>query len=238
MNKDPAFLFYYQDFLVGTILMSDEEVGKYIKILCHLADKRSLTIDEIKIIVGGDVSKKVLTKLSIDENNCYYNKRLKNEVEKRRKYSESRRKNRLSKEDNDSYDSHMSTHMSDHMSTHMSTHMGNENENILNKANKGRLLINKDNKIGKSSRNIKDHIANNKSNDYRSKFIKPTVEQIEEYCEERKNGLNGQKIFDHYEANGWMRGKTKIKDWKACVRTWERNDNNNSKDFFEGKKLL
>jgi len=54
-------------------------------------------------------------------------------------------------------------------------------------------------------------------------FKKPTVQEISDYCEERKNGLNAETIFDHYEANGWMRGKAKIKDWKACVRTWEKN---------------
>ena len=56
----------------------------------------------------------------------------------------------------------------------------------------------------------------------RTAFRKPTAEEIEAYCAERKNGLSGQAIFDHYEANGWMVGRTKMKDWKAAVRTWER----------------
>ena len=59
----------------------------------------------------------------------------------------------------------------------------------------------------------------------KDRFVKPTPEEIQTYCDERGNGLSGEKIFDHYEANGWMRGKTKIKDWKACVRTWEKNTN-------------
>ena len=58
----------------------------------------------------------------------------------------------------------------------------------------------------------------------RTAFCKPTVEEIEDYCAERKNGLSGQAIFDHYEANGWMVGRTKMKDWKAAVRTWERKE--------------
>ncbi len=53
-------------------------------------------------------------------------------------------------------------------------------------------------------------------------FVKPTVEEIDAYCAERKNGLSGQAIYDHYEANGWMVGRVKMKDWKAAVRTWER----------------
>lgn len=63
-------------------------------------------------------------------------------------------------------------------------------------------------------------------------FHKPSVDEIKTYCQSRGNGLNAQQIFDHYEANGWMRGRTKIKDWKACVRTWEVNNpkNQNLKD--------
>lgn len=57
------------------------------------------------------------------------------------------------------------------------------------------------------------------------KFVKPTVEEIAEYCNERKNGIDAQYFFDFYEANGWVQGKGKpIKDWKAVVRTWEPND--------------
>lgn len=56
----------------------------------------------------------------------------------------------------------------------------------------------------------------------REVFRKPTVEEIDAYCAERKNGLSGQDIYDHYEANGWMVGRVKMKDWKAAVRTWEK----------------
>lgn len=60
------------------------------------------------------------------------------------------------------------------------------------------------------------------------RFKKPTVEEIKEYCEERKNGINAQSFFDHYEARGWVpKGYTmQMKDWKAAVRTWEKNNSN------------
>ena len=54
-------------------------------------------------------------------------------------------------------------------------------------------------------------------------FIPPTFEQVEAYCLERKNGINARHFIDHYSTNGWMVGKNKMKDWKACVRTWEQN---------------
>lgn len=50
---------------------------------------------------------------------------------------------------------------------------------------------------------------------------KPSLEEIAGYCKERRNGINPQQFFDFYESKGWMVGKTKMKDWRACVRTWE-----------------
>lgn len=52
-------------------------------------------------------------------------------------------------------------------------------------------------------------------------FVVPTVLQISEYCQERKNTVDPNKFFDFYESKGWMVGKTKMKNWKAAVRTWE-----------------
>lgn len=58
----------------------------------------------------------------------------------------------------------------------------------------------------------------------RKKFIKPTIEEISAYCAERNNNVDSQKFFDYYEANGWKVGRNPMRDWKACVRTWERNN--------------
>ena len=60
-----------------------------------------------------------------------------------------------------------------------------------------------------------------------SRFTPPVLEEVISYCRERKNNVEANNFLNHYEANGWMRGKNKIKDWKACVRTWEAKDNNN-----------
>ena len=55
-------------------------------------------------------------------------------------------------------------------------------------------------------------------------FIPPTVEEVAAYCEERGNGIDAQQFVDFYTGTNWFRGKTKIKDWRACVRTWERRE--------------
>lgn len=63
-----------------------------------------------------------------------------------------------------------------------------------------------------------------KKREKKEKFKVPTVEEVQEYCRERRNNIDAQHFIDYYSARGWMLGKSKIKDWKACVRTWERND--------------
>ena len=56
-------------------------------------------------------------------------------------------------------------------------------------------------------------------------FTPPTLEEVMEYCQQRGTGIDPIGFFDFYEANGWVQGKQgkPVKDWKACVRTWERN---------------
>ena len=72
----------------------------------------------------------------------------------------------------------------------------------------------------------KDSIGKvNKNN--RGVFVKPTVDEVREYCESRNNGIDADVFIDFYESKGWMIGKNKMKDWKAAVRTWERSRKNN-----------
>lgn len=60
-------------------------------------------------------------------------------------------------------------------------------------------------------------------------FRAPTVEEVKEYCAERKNNVDAEQFVDYYSAKGWIVGKSPMKDWKASVRTWERNGFNDSK---------
>jgi uncharacterized protein YdaU (DUF1376 family) len=54
-------------------------------------------------------------------------------------------------------------------------------------------------------------------------FVPPTLEEVQAYCLERGNQVDPEKFFYHYSANGWRVGRNPMKDWKAAVRTWERN---------------
>ena len=56
------------------------------------------------------------------------------------------------------------------------------------------------------------------------RFAKPSVEEVQAYCDERDNGVDARSFVDFYESKGWMVGKNPMKDWKAAVRTWEQRD--------------
>lgn len=58
----------------------------------------------------------------------------------------------------------------------------------------------------------------------RKVFSPPTVEEVRKYCSERGNNVDPEVFVDFYESKGWMIGKSKMKDWKAAVRTWERSE--------------
>ena len=69
----------------------------------------------------------------------------------------------------------------------------------------------------------------------RAIFLPPTISEVKEYCEKRKNGINPEQFVNFYQSKGWMIGKNKMKDWKAAVRTWEiqnrkNNGNNQTSD--------
>ena len=74
------------------------------------------------------------------------------------------------------------------------------------------------------SDSVSDSVNENdlKENTKRKVFTKPTVEEVKAYCVERKNNVNPDKFIDFYESKGWLIGKNPMKDWKACVRTWEK----------------
>lgn len=66
---------------------------------------------------------------------------------------------------------------------------------------------------------VKDSIGK----DNNKRFTPPTLEEVKEYCKERNNSVNPETFINFYESKGWFVGKNKMKDWRACVRTWENN---------------
>lgn len=86
----------------------------------------------------------------------------------------------------------------------------------------------------------KENKKENKKEKEKTKFTEPSLQEVEEYCKARNNNINASYFIDYYTSRGWMIGKNKIKDWKACVRTWEQrnekeaNKNNSILRYGEG----
>lgn len=91
-NSSPAFLFYSSDFLNGVADLTMEERGQYITMMCLQHQKGALSEKTIRLCLGS-VSVDVLSKFKQDENGLYYNERLKDEIDKRAQYVDSRRVN-------------------------------------------------------------------------------------------------------------------------------------------------
>lgn len=56
------------------------------------------------------------------------------------------------------------------------------------------------------------------------RFVKPKLEELREFCEEKNLNIDVGRFFNYYESKGWKVGMTPMKDWKAAVRNWAKND--------------
>jgi uncharacterized protein YdaU (DUF1376 family) len=122
MSKDPAILFYTSDFLTGTMTMTNEQVGKYIRLLC-LQHQKGVLSEKDMLFICGSYDEDIWSKFNHDEHG-FYNERLRFEADKRALYSLSRSSNRstLNKKTT-------KKHMKKICKTYVK-HMENENENI------------------------------------------------------------------------------------------------------------
>lgn len=197
--KDPAFLFYSSDFLSGTMLMTDEDVGQYIRLLClqhqkgHLKEKEMLSICKV-------FNEDIFTKFKKDEEGNYYNERLEYESNKRKAYSESRRNNRKKKEEKETYEKDVKN-----ICNSYEEHMGNENENINKNIN-----INKDNrKRGSKGKKEEEKI-------HFAEFVSMTNADYEKLVSTYGKEFADQciKKLDNYKGSS---GKTYKSDYRAIL---------------------
>ena len=90
-------------------------------------------------------------------------------------------------------------------------------------------VISQDNSVTKKitpitvSDSVSVSVSDN-NNKKSSRFAPPSLEEVKSYCQERNNGVNPETFIDFYASKGWKVGNQPMKDWKACVRTWERRD--------------
>tara|TARA_R110000824_G_scaffold65953_1_gene171424 strand:+ start:43 stop:663 length:621 start_codon:yes stop_codon:yes gene_type:complete len=90
--------------------------------------------------------------------------------------------------------------------------------------------------------------TNNTIDNNKGRFIKPILSEVEDYCTKRNNNIDAEAFVNFYESKGWMVGSNKMKDWKACVITWEKREkkkpqtmskiDNQLNEYLKGKEYL
>ncbi len=71
---------------------------------------------------------------------------------------------------------------------------------------------------------VPDNIENGGKPPRAVRFTPPSVEEVQAYCRDRGNNIDPQRFVNFYTSKGWMVGKNKMRDWRAAVRTWEKQD--------------
>jgi hypothetical protein len=202
--KDPAVLFYTSDFISGTYTMSDEQVGKYIRLLCLQHQKLRLTEKDM-LFICKSYDEDIWKKFTKDEDG-FYNKRMDDEANKRKSYSESRRNNRKQK------------HMKN-ISSSYEKHMGNENENINENINRDVVVKEKAQRKKFIIPSVEDVQAFANENMIGSKDL---PERFVNYYE-----ANGWMINRNHMRN-WQAA---FKNWVKNEKKYETNQRTNGKQF-------
>jgi uncharacterized protein YdaU (DUF1376 family) len=218
-RKAPAFQFYADDFLAGTSDMSAEEVGGYIRLLCHQWTKGGIPNDpdragRMATLLGSPSLGYVLAKFSLCNDGMLRNERLEQvraeqEAYKLRQSSSGRNgaEKRWSKCQNDGNPNGNPNGVA--IATPMATPMAK------------RWPQDSSPSPSPSPNNKEESIA---PKSQRSRFVAPSVQEVETACIEI--GLptsEAGKFIDYYESKGWKVNKSQMKSWIASLRNWKRN---------------
>lgn len=205
MAKDPALLWYPGDWTQGTQLFTFEEKGAYMTLLMIQFETGSLSIEDIKYVLGvrfDTIWNRICSKFKQDEDGRYYQWRIREEKVKRVKFTESRKKN-LSK-----------PHMDDHMKPHMADHMENENRNIDNSTNSSNVQYSKNMIHGKNY--VESHTMMERAiKAFRDNGLIATEENVKLICKKYITEIDAKmedkqtlKLFaEHFISWAKMHGK-------------------------------
>jgi uncharacterized protein YdaU (DUF1376 family) len=190
MAKDPAFLFYSSDFLSGCIDLDMEERGQYITLLCAQHQKGHLSDKTIRLLVGS-VSLCVLDKFEKDNEGLYFSPRLDAEIEKRQKFTETRKIN--------------------------GSKGGRPKTKTINKPSGKPLGYPTDNLIENENENENENIIRVE----KVKKEPPSLSEFIAYALSNKSNICTETVELKYKSwieNGWKTGHGKeIKNWKSTL---------------------
>ena len=115
----------------------------------------------------------------------------------------------------------------DHQRVRVSKHKFPEPDEAQLAATRGnsrQLAANGGNLRPESQSESESESESNIEREPRKRFSPPSVEEVAEYCRERKNNVDAERFVDFYASKGWRVGAQPMRDWKASVRTWEKRD--------------
>ena len=208
-RKAPAFQFYADDFLAGTLEMSQEEVGQFIRLLCHQWNRGSIPVETEKQqrLTGGCVSVDVLAKFRLCEDGLLRNERLETVRSERDRFLQQQ-----SEKGRKSAESRKLASTAVQPYTQPESNSGSTVVEI-------RLQPEVNSPSPTPSPNKEKSIA---SEPQRSRFAPPTIKEVEDRCLE--TGLptsEASKFVNYYESKGWIVGRSKMKSWKASLAGWK-----------------
>lgn len=118
----------------------------------------------------------------------------------------------------------------DTMSDNVKTMSDTMSDNVKTMSNKS--IDNRDKSIEKENRDksIEEDYKKEQAKPARTRFIKPSLDDLKAYNEEKQLNVDCDRFMDYYEANGWKAGRNPMKDWKAAMRNWSRNDRDRKKE--------
>ncbi len=199
MAKDPAFPFYTQDFLVGTMFLTDEETGIFVRLLC-IQHQHGGLIDKNTFISKTENYPNLKVKF-VETEDGFFNKRLMTEMVKRQNKS-----NNLSANATKRW----------------------EIEKQMQCKSIAIAMPYEDEDVDEDDNDIENEIKSVKLEAEKRKIFRiPTIAEILDYAKEINYVLDAELFFDTYEANGWRVGKNEMKNWKAVIRKWKKNNYHN-----------
>ena len=216
MAKDPALLFYTSDFYIGTMGMTDEQVGRYIRLLCLHHQNGRLSEFVMRNTMAGELDPGVIAKFKVDDDGNYYNERLESEAAKRKNFTASRLQNLQGTKKEPA--KKKTTHMGAHMEAHMGNHMVNVNEDV-----------NKDG-IEDKTKVIPLKKVKHKYGEYNNVLL--TDDELEKLKAEMNDW---EEMIER--LSGYMESKgITYKSHLATMRNWKKRDGNKKQpDSLPGK---
>ena len=104
---------------------------------------------------------------------------------------------------------------------------GNETKTLNDNVNVNVNVNDNDNENVNENVNVNDSLPQTPSKGAAGEgFQIPSLSEVRDYCQERQNSVDPEEFLDFYTSKGWLIGKTPMRDWKACIRTWEKNQRN------------